>query len=103
VDPFAGYEDDLAAICARWRVRDLAVFGSAARGEMRADSDIDVLVSFDPRAEWDLIDVLHMQDELEVAFGRKIDLVEREAIEESDNWIIRRENLSSARPLYART
>ena len=36
----------LADLCHRFRVRELSVFGSAARGEMRADSDIDLLVEF---------------------------------------------------------
>ena len=77
------------------------MFGSAARGELHAGSDVDVLVSFDPAADPDLIDVLHLQDELGALFGRRVDLVEREAIEASDNWIVRREVLGSAEPLYA--
>ena len=44
-------ETALAELCRRYRVRELSVFGSAARGEMRSDSDIDLLVEFLPDAE----------------------------------------------------
>ena len=40
----------VAAICSRRRIRELAVFGSAARGDMRPDSDVDILVEFEPGA-----------------------------------------------------
>ncbi|HET6387371.1 MAG TPA: nucleotidyltransferase domain-containing protein [Armatimonadota bacterium] len=95
------YKARLAPICEKWRIREFAVFGTAARGELRRGSDVDALVSFDPEVELDLIDILHLQDELEALFGRKVDLVEREAIETSDNWLVKREILGSAEPLYA--
>jgi predicted nucleotidyltransferase len=44
-------ETDLSDLCRRYRVQELSVFGSAARGEMRPDSDIDLLVEFMPDAE----------------------------------------------------
>ena len=88
-------------LCSRWKIRELSVFGSAARGEMHPYSDADVLVSFIPEAEWDLFDMLHLKDELELLFGRKVDIVEREALEEGDNWIVRNEILSTAERLYA--
>ena len=78
----------------------MALFGSALRGEQRPDSDIDLLVSFGPDAEWSLFDHLHMEEELEVLLGRKVDLVSRRAIERSDNWIRRRAILDSARTIY---
>ena len=43
-------EPEIAAICRRSQVRELCVFGSAARGEMRPESDIDLLVDFLPEA-----------------------------------------------------
>src|SRR5438270_5382461 len=46
----------LAELCRRYQVRELSVFGSAARGEMRPDSDIDLLVEFQPDAGIDLVD-----------------------------------------------
>ena len=47
-------EADLADLCRRYRVRELSLFGSAARGDMRADSDIDMLVEFLPDAGIDV-------------------------------------------------
>lgn len=97
--PIAG--GDLAVICRKWRIRDLSIFGSAVRGELRLDSDLDILVSFDPNANWDLLELLHAQDDLEAHFGRRIDLVETEAVEKSDNWIVLRETLATAQQIYA--
>jgi uncharacterized protein len=103
VDEFQDKKDGVAKICARWRVRELCLFGSAARGELTPESDVDLLVSFAPDADWDMLDLLHLGDELEALFGRKVDLVEREAVAESDNWIVRGEIFRSAEPFYAST
>ena len=46
---------EVAEICRRYQVKELAVFGSAARGEMRPDSDLDLLVEFLPEAEVSLL------------------------------------------------
>ena len=64
----------IAEICTRYRVRELAVFGSAARGNMRADSDIDLLVEFLPEARIGLFKLEEMNQELEALLGRKVDL-----------------------------
>jgi predicted nucleotidyltransferase len=70
----------LDSFCQRWKVRELALFGSALRSDFRPDSDIDVLVSFDPAARWSVFDLLTMQEELKNLLGREVDLVEREAL-----------------------
>jgi predicted nucleotidyltransferase/uncharacterized protein with HEPN domain len=97
--------EELADFCRRWRVEELAVFGSALRDDFRPDSDVAFLVTFEPDAPWSLFDHVRMQDELAERLGRKVDLVERRAVESSPNWIRRRAILSSARPLvfYARS
>ena len=51
------------------------LFGSAARGNARPDSDIDILVKFSPAARTSAWDWPAMTDELEVIFGRKVDLL----------------------------
>ena len=59
----------------------MALFGSViSSNEFRPDSDIDVLVSFQSNAEWSLFDLVDMQDDLEVIFGREVDLVEKETL-----------------------
>jgi predicted nucleotidyltransferase/uncharacterized protein with HEPN domain len=92
-------EEELADFCRRWRVEELAVFGSALRDDFRPDSDVDFLVTFEPDAAWSLFDQFRMQDEFAALLGRRVDLIERRAVESSPNWIRRRAILSSARPL----
>ena len=90
----------IGEFCRKWKITDLALFGSVLREDFRPDSDVDVLVTFEPHARWSLMDVVQMQDELEMVLGRKIDLVERRAIERSENYIRRRHILESAEPVY---
>ena len=73
-------EDQLAAFCRRWKIQELALFGSALREDFRPDSDVDVLVTFAPEAPWSLFDLVAMQEELEDFFGRPVDLVEKAAL-----------------------
>jgi hypothetical protein len=76
------------------------LFGSVLRDDFRPDSDIDVLVSFSPEAEWGLFEHAAMQEELAVMFNRKVDLITRRAVEHSHNPIRRRIILESAQPYY---
>ena len=92
----------LAAICRRHGVARLEVFGSAARGADfdPARSDADFLVTFEPAVRNDLGAFSDLKDALEVLLGRPVDLVEREAIEASRNFIRRRAILKEARTVY---
>ncbi len=54
--------------------------GSVLRADFREDSDVDVLVTFEPDAQWSLFDLTTMQQELAEAFGRPVDLVEEAAL-----------------------
>jgi uncharacterized protein len=92
--------EKLADFCQRWKITEFALFGSVLREDFRPDSDVDVLVTFAPEAEWSLFDDVDMEEELSVIFGRKVDLVSRRAVERSDNWIRRKAILSSAEPIY---
>ena len=65
--------------CQRWRIRDLALFGSALRDDFHADSDLDLLVTFGDDAAWSLLDHVQMEQELSVLLGREVDLVSRRA------------------------
>ena len=70
----------LEDFCRRWRVTELSLFGSTVRGDVRPDSDVDVLLTLEEGAPWSLFDLVTMQDELQTIFGRPVDLVEREAL-----------------------
>lgn len=72
--------DWIADFCRRWRIQELALFGSVLRNDFRPDSDVDVLVTFEPNAPWTLWDLSRMRFELEDLFGRKVDLVEKKAL-----------------------
>lgn len=87
----------LEELCRRYRVRELSVFGSAARGEMRPDSDVDLLVEFLPDAGIDLIDHAGMMLELSQLLGRNVDLVSKKGLKP----LIRASVLQEARLLYA--
>ncbi|HEX2644087.1 MAG TPA: nucleotidyltransferase domain-containing protein [Thermoanaerobaculia bacterium] len=91
---------DLAELCRRWKVQDLALFGSVLRDDFGPASDIDVLVTFAPEAAWSLFDLSRMEEELAALFHREIDLVDRRAIERSENYIRRRKILESPVSLY---
>lgn len=65
--------DRLAELCRRHGIARLALFGSAARGELEAGSDIDVLVEFVPGRRVGLR-FITVQEELEELMGRKVDL-----------------------------
>ena len=88
----------IEAFCRAWGVREFALFGSVIRDDFRSDSDIDVLVSLRPDAPVSLWDWPLMVEELEQIFGRRVDLVEKEAIK---NPYRRRAILGSHRVLYA--
>ncbi len=98
---FASSQSRIADFCRRWRIRELALFGSALRDDFGTDSDVDLLVTFAPEAGWSLLDHVRMQMELSELLGRSVDLVSRRAIEHSANPIRKREILGTARTLYA--
>lgn len=93
--------DRIEAFCRKWKVRRMWLFGSVLRGDFRPDSDVDVLVEFDPQARWSLLDLVGAEQELATVMGRPVDLVERECVEKSENWIRRGHILGSARQVYA--
>ena len=90
----------LAKLCRKWRIREVALFGSALRDDFGPDSDLDLLVTFEDNAPWSLWDVIAAEQEFEDVLGRKVDLVERSTVEQSENWIRRRSILESARTIY---
>jgi len=88
----------IADFCQRWKVTELALFGSILRDDFRPESDVDVLVTFDPEAPWTLWDLSEMRQELEGIFGRAVDLVEKKGLR---NPFRRHAVLSSQRLIYA--
>ena len=69
----------------------MAIFGSFARGDDRPDSDIDLLVSLDPKAEVGLFDYAGIGELLERMLGRPVDLANREVLKEEYRLEIERD------------
>lgn len=94
-------DDRIAAICERYGVRELAVFGSLLRDDFTPESDIDFLVSFrdeDP-GPW-MSKLNRMQDDLRALLGREVDLVLKEGVLNSENGIRRGHILGTARVIH---
>lgn len=93
--------DRLAELCDRWKIAEVALFGSALRDDFRADSDLDLLVTFREDAEWSLVDMVRLERELAALVGRTVDVISRDAVEQSPNWIRRKAILETAVQVYA--
>ena len=91
----------IADFCQRWKVVEFSLFGSALREDFRPDSDIDVLVTFAPNTRASLFDLVDMEEELKNVFGRDVDLVEKESILRSENYIRRKNILENTKVIYA--
>ena len=89
--------EKLADFCRRYQVRELALFGSMLRQDHRPDSDVDLLVSFEPAAHVTFLTLARMQRELEALLGREVDLVPKDGLKPG----IRDHILATARVLYA--
>ena len=97
------YRSKIAALCRRYNVARLEIFGSAARGLDfdPARSDADFLVEFAPDSPLSpLGQFFDLAADLEALLGRRVDLVERGAVEASRNYIRRRRILAEAQPIY---
>ena len=89
----------LKRLCRKYGINRLALFGSAARGEMTPDSDIDLLVEFSPDSKVSLFDIPAMQDAFSTVFGgRKVDIATPEILE---NPYRRKTILRDAKVLYS--
>ena len=92
-------KDEVAEFCRRNHIRRMALFGSVLREDFAPESDVDVLVEFEPdvRLGWAFWDV---EEELGRILGRKADMRTFRGVEESRNWLLREEILSSAEIVY---
>lgn len=94
--------DRIVTYCQKWKITELALFGSVLRDDFQQDkSDVDVLVTFHSEAHWTLFDLVDMEDGLRNILGRKVDLIERESIEKSHNYLRKKEILESCQVIYA--
>ena len=90
--------DKIKSFCRRWKIKELALFGSVLREDFAPESDVDVVVTFEPDAPWSLYDWAEMTDELKAIFGREVDLVEKAGLR---NPFRRHAILTSRKVIYA--
>lgn len=91
--------DRIAEFCQRNSIRRLALYGSVLRDDFEPDSDVDVLVEFEPGTRVGLA-FITVQDELSKVLGRRVDMGTFAGVEESRNWLLRAEILDSAEVVY---
>jgi uncharacterized protein len=93
--------EKITEFCHKWKVTEFALFGSVLRDDFRPDSDIDVMVQFHLDAHPTFRTLDQMEAELQTIFDREVDLITRQGIETSRNYLRRHEILSSAQVIYA--
>lgn len=91
--------EEIAEFCQRWRIKELSIFGSALRDDFRPDSDVDVLVQFEPDARIGLIRFAQIEHELNRMLKRKVDLNTRDCLSKC----FRDEVLREAQVVYGQT
>ena len=95
-------KEEIAAFCQRNHIRRMSLFGSVLRDDFTPESDVDVLVEFEPDRTPGL-EFITMQDELSEILGRQVDMYTFKGVESSRNWLLREEILSSAEVQYEQT
>ena len=91
-------DEVIESFCRKWKIEELALFGSVLRGDFRPDSDVDVLATFAPDAKWSVFDHARMQGELSTLLGRQADVIESAGL---SNPFRRREILATRKVIYA--
>jgi predicted nucleotidyltransferase len=90
--------DVIERFCRKWKIEELALFGSVLRGDFRLDSDVDVLATFAADAKWSVFDHARMREELSTLIGREADVIETKGLR---NPFRRREILATRKVIYA--
>ena len=90
----------IADFCVRWHISEMDLFGSALRDDFGPESDLDFLVVYAPDAKVSLLDEAQMEIDLESMLGRPVDLISKQAVESSPNWIRRNAILKNVEPVY---
>ncbi|MDR1896114.1 MAG: nucleotidyltransferase domain-containing protein [Prevotellaceae bacterium] len=90
--------DELVAICKKYYINELSIFGSSLRDDFNKNSDIDILVSFNEKSDISLFDIMDLEKEFSELLNREVDIVEKEALK---NPIRKNKILSTREIIYA--
>jgi uncharacterized protein len=88
----------ILSLAKKYKVKELALFGSILRNDFNDSSDIDILVEFDANNKYSLFDLFIIKEEFGQAFGKDVDLIEKQSIR---NPYRRDEILKNAKVIYA--
>ncbi len=100
VPDLAAIREAVHGVCAGKNVARVELFGSAANGHAREESDVDLLIEFEPKANVGLFEMGALREDLEERLGHRVDLVTRNAVERSRNAIRRKAILAHLIPVY---
>jgi predicted nucleotidyltransferase len=92
--------EKISEICQRYKISELAIFGSVLRGDYNNESDIDLLVEFIPNSGITLFNLVDIKEEFEKLFGREVDIVSKNAIKNSKNYIRKKAILDNYKVIY---
>ena len=91
-------DEVIRRFCRKWKIEELALFGSALRSDFGPDSDLDLLATFASDAKWSVLDHWRMSEELSALLARRIDIVEKADL---SNPFRRAEVLTTSKIIYA--
>ncbi len=94
-------KEKLSEICRRYKIIELSLFGSALRDDFTESSDIDLLVEFMPDSGITLFNIVDLKDEFEKLFGRDVDIVPKNAVKKSRNYLRKKAILKNYKVIYA--
>jgi len=94
-------EEQLGEICKKYKIRELAIFGSALREDFNEKSDVDLLVEFKPDSGISLFDIVDLKEAFESFWGREVDIVSKKAIQMSRNYLKKKAILDNYKVIYA--
>jgi predicted nucleotidyltransferase len=94
-------EDEIEKICQRFLIKELAIFGSVLRDDFNESSDIDLLIEFKTDSGISFFDIIDLQDEFKKLFGRDVDIVSKNAVRRSRNYIRKNTILENHKVIYA--
>jgi predicted nucleotidyltransferase len=92
-------KNKIEVFCKKWKIQELAIFGSFIRDDFNDQSDIDVLITFLPKVTWGF-EIAELREELSLIFNRKIDLLNKRSLELSKNSYKKDEILKSCKVIY---
>lgn len=93
-------EEQITDFCTRYHISAFSFFGSASTGTLRPDSDIDIMIMYEPGFHPDLFTYHEMIEEMEKIFERKVDIADKKQVEASENYIRRIGMLNNLKPTH---